>query len=386
MQNEIACSIYRGGTSKALFLDEASLPPPGEERDRILIALIGGPDPKQIDGLGGAAVVTSKAAIIKRSERPGVDVDYTFAQVVLGKNAVDYKANCGNISSAVGPYAIESGLVAARDGATEVVIHNTNTDKLIVAVMETPGGELTYEGDFTISGVERPGSRIELQFLRPGGAATGRLLPTGSPVDRLDVPGLGPVGVSVVDSSNLFIFVRAGELGLKGNELPDELDPDDEARERLEAIRGMVAERLGYVDDFRKAFDLTPAVPKVAVVSGPSDYRTTSGECVAASDMDLHVYMMSMKKMHKSFAMTGGMCVAAAAAVPGTVVHGLVSANARFDPARIVLAHPGGVMDVGVNAAETGAGVEIVSTSGFRTARLLMRGTAYYPPCASRDA
>lgn len=361
------------------MLDEMSLPPPGEARDRILIALIGGPDPKQIDGLGGAAVVTSKVAIIKRSARPGVDVDYTFAQVVLGKNAVDYKANCGNISSAVGPYAIDSGLIPACDGVTRVVIHNTNTGKDIAALVETPGRKVTYEGDFSISGVQRPGSKIELQFLRPGGAATGKTLPTDNVVDTLEVPDLGAVEVSVVDVSNLFIFVRAADLGLRGNELPEELDANETACARLETIRGMVAERLGYVDDYRKAFDVTPAVPKVAVVAGPSDYKTTSGVEVAAADMDVHVYMMSMRKMHKNFAMTGGMCVAAATAIPGTVVHRLVADSPRFDAAQITLAHPGGTMDVGVCVSTADGGVEIESTSGFRTARLLVRGAAYYP-------
>ena len=379
MQREIPCSIYRGGTSRALILNEALLPPPGEARDRILIALVGGPDPKQIDGLGGGAVVTSKVALIKQSELPGIDVDYTFAQVVVGKNMVDYKANCGNISSAVGPYAIDSELVPAQDGVTRVVIRNTNTNKDIVALVETPGQKVTYEGDFSISGVQGAGSKIELQFLQPGGAATGSLLPTGNALDRLKVPGLGEVDVSVIDASNLFVFVRAADLGLRGNELPEELDINAAVCVQLETIRGMIAERLGYVDDYRDAFEKTPSVPKVAVVSAPSDYRTTSGAAISAEEMNLHVYMMSMKKMHKTFAMTGGMCVAAGTAIPGTVVHDVVSGNTRFNPAQITLAHPGGMMDVGVSACVyTGGEVEIQSTSGFRTARLLMKGAAYY--------
>lgn len=379
MQKAINCSIYRGGTSRALMLDEALLPPPGEARDRILIALIGGPDPKQIDGLGGAAVVSSKVAIIRKSNLPGIDIDYTFAQVVVGKNMVDYKANCGNISSAVGPYAIESGLVPAQDDITRVVIHNTNTRKDIVALVETPGCKVSYDGDFSISGVQGTGSKIELQFLKPGGSATGSTLPTGNARDQLKIPGLGDIDVSVVDASNLFIFVRADSLGLRGNELPDELDANTDACTQLETIRGMIAERLGYVEDYRDAFDKTPSVPKVAVVSTPSDFKTTSGAEVAAKDMDLHVYMMSMKKMHKTFALTGGMCVAAASVIPDTVVSDIVAESPRFNPKQITLAHPGGTMDVGVEAiAYVNGTVEVDSTSGFRTARFIMEGKAYY--------
>ena len=379
MQHEIGCCIYRGGTSRALILDENKLPPPGEERDRILIALIGGPDPKQIDGLGGAAVVSSKVALIKKSALSGIDIDYTFAQVVVGKNLVDYKANCGNISSAVGPYAIDSGLVPAEDGVTRVVIRNTNTNKNIVSLVETPGRMVTYDGDFSISGVQGTGSKIELQFLSPGGAATGSLLPTGNARDRITVAGLGDVDISVVDASNLFIFVKAEDLGLRGNELPDEMDTNANACIWLETIRGIIAQRLGYVDDYQEAFDKTPSVPKIAIVSAPSTYTTASGVTVAAEDMDLHVFMMSMKKTHKTFAMTGGMCVAAASVIPGTVVSEIAQQSDRFNPKQITLAHPGGIMDVGVDAATLADGsMDVLSTSGFRTARFLMKGTAFY--------
>ena len=372
MQKAIPCSIYRGGTSKALILAEEVLPPAGEERDKILVSLIGGPDPKQIDGLGGATVPTSKVAIIKKSSRPGIDIDYTFAQVVLGTNQVDYKANCGNISSAVGPYSIENKLVEAKDGITKVAIYNTNTDKTIVAVVETPGKKVSYEGDFAISGVNGTGSKIELQFLDPGGAATGKILPTGSACETLKVPRLGDINVSVVDASNLFIFVEAKSVGLRGNEKVDEIDGNSTVCEHLETIRGMIAEKLGYVDDYKKAFEVTPAVPKIAVVSGSPDGNN------AMEKVDIYVRMMSMKKTHKTFAMTGGMCVSAASVIPGTVVNAIALQNKSFKPAQITLSHPGGLMDVGVTVDGEKENLKVLSTSGFRTAKFLMQGTAYH--------
>lgn len=379
MLKEIKCSFFRGGTSKALFIDETLLPPEGTHRDQILVKLIGSPDPKQIDGLGGGTVVTSKVAIIRKSQFPGIDVDYTFAQVVVGKNTVDYKANCGNISSAVGPYAVESGLVKAENGITVVKIHNVNTGKDIFAKVETPGGKVTYEGDFAISGVMGTGSKIELQFQNPGGAATGKLLPTGSPCDILKIPGLGKVKVSVVDSSNLFVFVDAESVGLIGNESPEVLDANDQAREYLEIIRGFVAQQLDYVEDYTKSFEKTPSVPKIAIISKASAYTAVEGKVFKENDMDIHVRMMSMKKTHKTFAMTGGMCLAAAAAIPGTIVQDIVADNSHFNPYRIKIAHPSGLMDVGVESETDKDGdITIRSTSGFRTARLLMKGTAYY--------
>jgi 2-methylaconitate cis-trans-isomerase PrpF len=376
---EIKCSFFRGGTSKALFIDEALLPPEGAQRDQILIKLIGSPDPKQIDGMGGGTTVTSKIAIIRKSQLPGIDVDYTFAQVVVGKNMVDYKANCGNISSAVGPYSIECGLVEAKDGLTVVRIHNVNTDKDIFSKVETPGGKVTYEGDFAISGVAGTGSKIELKFQNPGGAATGNVLPTGSPCDILEITGLGKVEVSVVDSSNLFVFVNAESVGLYGNESPEVLDANEQAREYLEIIRGIVAQKLGYVGDYTESFEKTPSVPKIAIVAKASAYTSVEGKALKETDMNIHVRMMSLKKTHKTFAMTGGMCLAAATVIPGTIVQKIVAENPHFDPSQIKIAHPSGLMDVGVECeTDKNGDVIIRSTSGFRTARLLMKGTAYY--------
>jgi len=379
MQKSIPCYIYRGGTSRGLILDETLLPPAGLERDAVLISLIGGPDPKQIDGLGGGVIVTSKVALIKLSEQPGIDIDYTFAQVVVGKNAVDYKANCGNISSAIGPYAIESGLIQAQKGTTKVVIRNTNTQKDIISVVPTPEGQVITNGDYVISGIQRTGAKIEMQFLDPAGAATGNLLPTGNPTDYVSVDGLGEVPVSVVDASNLFLFVRSEDVGLRGNELPEELDKNTELCEKLEEIRATFAERFGYVKDKRKAFELSPTVPKIAIIAPPSDYTTTNGDVISAKEMDIHIFMLTMKKMHKTFAMTGGMCAAAAAAVPGTVVNDIILRSQKVIPAQLALANPGGIMDVGVIFETNATGeVKICSTSGFRTARLLMKGEAFY--------
>ena len=215
-------SILRGGTSKGVYILETDLPEDRAEWEPLLLRLMGSPDKKQIDGLGGSQSVTSKVAIIKRSARPDADVDYTFAQVSVDKPLVSYKGNCGNISSGVGPFAIEKGLVAPAGDVTSVRIYNTNTDKLIVADVRTPHGTVAYEGDFAIAGVPGEASPIRLKFVNPAGTLGKGLLPTGSAVDVLEVPGFGKVEASIVDAANPLVFVRAEDLGLNGRELPDE--------------------------------------------------------------------------------------------------------------------------------------------------------------------
>ena len=343
MQNEMSCYVFRGGTSKALFLEESLLPLPGRERDSLLIKLIGGPDPKQIDGIGGGVTQTSKAALIKKSSRPDIDVDYTFAQIVVGADKVDYQANCGNISSAVGPYAIEAGLVEAREGETTVRIFNVNTGRVIHSTVSTPLRKVSYEGDFAISGVAGTGSEIELRFLDPQGAATGRLLPTGNAVDMLNVPGFGTVEVSVVDASNLFVFVDSGQFGINGCELPEELDAKPGLYDLLESVRGLVAEKLGYVKDWKNALVESPAVPKLIAVSKPQAYTTSDGSAIAAEDADIQARMMTMKKTHKTIALTGALCIGAAAIVEGSVVNRIV---AGFDGDMLRIANPGGIISV----------------------------------------
>lgn len=367
-------TIMRGGTSKGVYILEEDLPKDHEKWDAMLLRMMGSPDKKQIDGLGGSQSVTSKVAVVSRSARPDADVDYTFAQVSVDKPLVSYKGNCGNISSGVGPFAIEKGLVEAKEGMTTVRIYNTNTDKIIAADVPTAEGKVVYDGDFRIAGVPGTAAPIRLKFVNPSGTLGRGLLPTGNAVDTLEIPGFGPVQVSIIDAANPLVFVKAKDLGLTGRELPDELNGDARALELLEKVRGMAAVRLGLTDDCAKASWETPAIPKMTFVSEAEDYLAADGRIVKKENADLLSRMMSMQKAHPSYAMTGAMCTAAAAVVPGSIVHQTLSAGA--DTKLIRIGHPGGILECGVDYEENGAVPVIEDTFGFRTANLLLEGNA----------
>ena len=371
---KLPVTIMRGGTSKGVYILQSDLPENKDEWEPILLRLMGSPDKKQIDGLGGSQSVTSKVAILQKSDRPDADVDYTFAQVSVDKPLVSYKGNCGNISSGVGPFAIEKGLVETKDGMTNVRIFNTNTQKIIISEVQTPGGKVEYSGDFYIAGVPGTASPIKLKFVEPAGTLGKGLLPTGNAVDTLDVPGFGTVQVSIVDAANPLVFVRAKDLGLRGDELPDELDADHAKLDLLEKVRGMAAVKLGLIDDYtRSAWD-TPGIPKMTFVSESGDYTAVNGKEIKKNDIDLLSRMMSMQKTHPSYAMTGAMCTAAAAVIPGSIVWQVLSADT--DTQFIRIGHPGGVLECGVDYRENGAVPVIDDTFGFRTANLLLEGTA----------
>ena len=371
---KLPVTILRGGTNKGVYILQADLPEDKAEWEPILLRLMGSPDRKQIDGLGGSQSVTSKVAIIQRSTRPDADVDYTFAQVSVDKPLVSYKGNCGNISSGVGPFAIEKGLVEAKDGMTPVRIYNTNTDKIIEAEVMTPGGQVAYEGDFYIAGVPGTASPVKLKFVEPAGTLGHGLLPTGNAVDVLDVPGFGPVEVSIVDAANPLVFARAKDLGLTGKELPSALDADEAKLDLLEKVRGLAAVKLGLISDYtRSAWD-TPGIPKMTFVAEADDYVTPDGKEIKKDQIDLLSHMMSMQKTHPSYAMTGAMCTAAAAVVPGSIVQQVLPKD--VDTQFIRIGHPAGVLECGVDYKENGACPDIDDTFGFRTANLLMEGVA----------
>lgn len=371
---KLPITIMRGGTSKGVYILESELPVNRDEWEPLLLRLMGSPDKKQIDGLGGSQSVTSKVAIIKKSDRADADVDYTFAQVSVDKPLVSYKGNCGNISSGVGPFAIEKGLVEPKGSLTSVRIYNTNTDKLIIADVQTPSGAVEYEGDFAIAGVPGTAAPVKLKFVEPAGTLGHGLLPTGNAVDTLDVPNFGPVQVSIIDAANPLVFVRAKDLGLTGKELPDELNADAAKLDLLETVRGLAAVKLGLIEDYtRSAWD-TPGIPKMTFVAEAEDYVTPDGKEIKKCDIDLLSRMMSMQKAHPSYAMTGAMCTAAAAVVPGSIVQQVLSEN--VDTQYIRIGHAGGVLECGVDYRENDAIPEIDDTFGFRTANLLLEGTA----------
>lgn len=374
-KNRIPCMIMRGGTSKGVFFLENDLPADPELRDQVLLKVMGSPDPKQINGLGGATSVTSKVAIVSVSQRPDADIDYLFAQVSVDKPVVSYKGNCGNILSAVGPFAAERGLVKIQEPVTRVRIHNVNTDKIIEAEFAAEKGSVKYDGDYAIAGVKGTASPIKLKFLEPAGTISDRLLPTGNLVDKLDVPGVGTIQASIVDAANPLVFVKAADLGLKGTELPGELEAIPGLLDRLERIRGVAAVKTGLITNYETSAWECPGLPKMTLVAAPADYRTTDGVEVKKEQIDILVRMMSMQKPHPAMAMTGVMCTAAAAVLEGSVVWQAM--DQKPDPQCIRMGHPSGIAEGGVCCEMNQGQPHVAYTWGFRTANLLLEGNVF---------
>jgi 2-methylaconitate cis-trans-isomerase PrpF len=379
VQLKIPAVFMRGGTSRAIFFRDADLPSDQATRDRIILAAMGSPDGygRQLDGMGGGISSLSKVAIIGPPSRPDADVDYTFGQVSVADALVDYKGNCGNISSAVGPYAIDEEIVSApRSGTATVRIHNANTRKIIVARVPVQNGQAAVEGDFVLQGVSGTGAKIALEFQDPGGAVTGKLLPTGQPKEMLEVSGEGVFTVSIVDATNPMVFVRAADLGLLGTEHPEVIDRNGELAARLERIRATAAVRVGLAPDVESATRKSQAVPKIAMVASPRPYTDLSGNPVPAEATDICARVISMGKAHRAFALTAAMCLAVAARIPGTAVHEAVGPAAAANPsADIRLGHPSGVLPIAAMVRE-GVAEQVVV---YRTARRLMEGFVRVP-------
>ncbi|HEY3067935.1 MAG TPA: PrpF domain-containing protein [Methylomirabilota bacterium] len=354
----------RGGTSRALFFHEEDLPRAGVTRDRILLAALGSPDPygRQLDGLGGGISSLSKACIIGKPTHADADVDYTFAQVDVKSAVVDYAGNCGNCSSAVGPFAIDEGLVTAAAPETVVRVHNTNTRKIIVAHVPVRDGEAAVDGDFELAGVPGRGARIALDFLDPGGAGTGRLLPTDAPRELVD-----GVTASLVDATNPIVFVRARDLGLTGTETPAAIDGDRALMARLETFRVEAAKRMGIPG--------SAAVPKIALVAPPAPFVAGDGRRFDAADVDVLGRVISMENCHRAFALTAAMCLAVAARIEGTVVHECVASRAGD----VRLGHPSGVLPVAAAVSARAGEPWAERVTVYRTARRLMEGFVRVP-------
>jgi 2-methylaconitate cis-trans-isomerase PrpF len=367
------CTIMRGGTSKGIFLLDKDLPGDSVLRDRIILAIFGSPDIRQIDGLGGADSLTSKLAIISPAREQDRDINYTFGAVGIDKPFVDYSANCGNISSAVGPYAVDKGLVKAVEPFTIVRIYNTNTQKMIHATLPVKRGKFDPEGDYAIDGSPGTGARIELSFMDPGGATTGRLFPTGNVVDELTLESGETYAATIVDAGNPTAFVPAEQLNLRGDELPAEFDKDTSARATLEAIRKKVGERMGI--------PVSESIPKIAFIASARDFRTVKGETIGKGSVSLLARVMAMGKMHKTFAITAGIPAAIGAVIPGSVVNLMVADSSPSSAEKtVVIGHPSGMMDVKVDAKFGEEGPRIVSCTIGRTARRIMDGRVYVSP------
>jgi 2-methylaconitate cis-trans-isomerase PrpF len=377
-QATVRCVLARGGTSKGLYFREEDLPAPGAERDALLLRLMGSPDVLQIDGLGGSRPITSKVAIIAPSPRPEADVDYTFAQVGIDEALVSYAGNCGNISSGVGPFAIDEGMVQARDGVIEIRIWNTNTQVLITASVPVRGGKAAVLGDCEIPGVPGTGAEIVMNWAGAVGATTGRLLPADAAVTEFRMESGSVVHGTLCDVGNPVLWVPAGEVGLTGSELSEAINEDPELIARLRELRGKAAVATGFCDDWRTAERDSPGTPLLGMVAAPADYTTLNGAVVKAGEMDLRVRLMFMNRLHESIAGTASMSLAAASRVPGSAVEAVTAGR---EPGTLAIGHPSGVMAVRVRARETDLpdGMAFDELGMSRTARRLMECCAFYP-------
>ncbi len=366
-QVSIRCVLMRGGTSKAVFLRARDLPSDPLRRDALILSLFGSPDPRQIDGLGGADILTSKLAIIGPPTRPDADLDYTFGQVSIREPVVDYDINCGNISAAVGVYAVEEGLVHVREPVTPVRVHNTNTGKVFVAYVPISDGSPAVEGECVVEGVPGSGAEIVLDFTGTVGAATGSLLPTGRPRDLLPVPALGrSMEATILDVANLCVFVAAEDVGMTGAEGPAEFTPAQ--LQALVAVKEAAARLVGLSPD--------GLVPLPVAVAPPASYRTIAGETVAADRVHLLARMAGGRPpvLHKAYPGTAAACTAVAVMMQGTVP-AAVARPVAADGA-VVIGHPSGTM---LARARVRQGAEwVVEQAAYsRTARRLMEGYAF---------
>lgn len=379
MQKRIPTVLMRGGTSKGLFFHDNHLPADTETRDRVILAAFGSPDPnrRQIDGVGGGVSTTSKVAIISVSEVPEYDVVYNFGQVSLDRPIVDYKSNCGNISSAVGPFAVDEGLVKALEPVTRVRIYQKNTNKLITADVPVKNGQFDETGNYSIAGVPGTHSRIALGFSDPGGALTDKLFPSGNRRDSVEIPIHGSVSITIIDAANPVVLVQAEEVGLTGIEI-DEVDSTEEIKKSLEAIRCKAAVMIGLCATEEEATQRSQTVPKIAFVASPRPYTTTGGQQVNVEDIDITGRIMSMGTLHRSYAVSGGIATAGAATIPGTVAYDLVSETARRNDL-LRIGHPGGVIDI--KAVIDSVGDDCIYREAVigRTARRIMEGYVMVP-------
>jgi probable AcnD-accessory protein PrpF len=388
-QTRIPATYMRGGTSKGVFFRLQDLPPSAQQagaaRDKLLMRVIGSPDPygKQIDGMGGATSSTSKTVIVSRSARSDHDVDYLFGQVAIDQAFVDWSGNCGNLSAAVGPFAIAGGLVDAarvpRDGTAVVRIWQANIGKTIVAHVPMTNGEVQETGDFELDGVTFPAAEVALEFMDPAadeGEGGGSMFPTGNVVDELDVPGIGKLRATLINAGIPTIFVDAGSIGYTGTELQDAINGDAKALAMFETLRAHGALRMGLIQQLVEA-RTRQHTPKIAFVARPADYVASSGRLVAAKEVDLLVRAMSMGKLHHAMMGTAAVAIGTAAAVPGTLVN--LAAGGGEARTAVRFGHPSGTLRVGAEARLVDGQWQVAKALMSRSARVLMEGNVLIP-------
>ena len=387
-QIKIAATYMRGGTSKGVFFRLQDLPQaaqmPGAARDALLLRVIGSPDAygKQIDGMGGATSSTSKAVILSPSSREGHDVDYMFGQIAIDKAFVDWSGNCGNLSAAVGSFAIGSGMVdparVPQDGVCTVRIWQSNIGKTIIAHVPVSAGQVQETGEFWLDGVTFPAAEVQLEFLDPAAeeeGASGSMFPTGNLVDELEVPGVGVLRATMINAGIPTIFIEARAIGYTGAELQEAINADEKALAMFETIRAHGAVRMGLIAHVAEA-SKRQHTPKVAFVSGPSDYVSSSGKAIAATEIDLQVRALSMGKLHHAMMGTAAVAIGTAAAIPGTLVNLAAGGGERT---AVRFGHPSGTLRVGAEATYDGAEWRVKKAIMSRSARVLMEGWVRVP-------
>ncbi|MCO7609254.1 MULTISPECIES: 2-methylaconitate cis-trans isomerase PrpF [Pseudomonas chlororaphis group] len=387
-QIKIPATYMRGGTSKGVFFNLQDLPEaaqlPGAARDALLLRVIGSPDPydKQIDGMGGATSSTSKTVILSKSIKADHDVDYLFGQVAIDKAFVDWSGNCGNLSAAVGSFAISSGLVdparIPQNGVAVVRIWQANIGKSIIAHVPITNGEVQETGDFELDGVTFPAAEVQLEFLDPAAeeeGAGGSMFPTGNLVDDLEVPGVGTFKATLINAGIPTIFINAADIGYRGTELQGDINGDPKALAMFESIRAHGALRMGLIQHLDQAAQ-RQHTPKVAFVAPPADYQASSGKAIKAGDVDLLVRALSMGKLHHAMMGTAAVAIGTAAAIPGTLVNLAAGGGAR---SAVRFGHPSGTLRVGAEATQNGADWTVVKAIMSRSARVLMEGWVRVP-------
>ncbi|MDC5853933.1 2-methylaconitate cis-trans isomerase PrpF [Vibrio europaeus] len=383
-QMKVPATYMRGGTSKGVFFSLEDLPKqaqtPGEARDKLLLRVIGSPDPyaKQIDGMGGATSSTSKTVIVSKSDKPDHDVDYLFGQVSIDKPFVDWSGNCGNLSAAVGPFAIHAGLVdedrIPTNGMVAVRVWQANISKTIVAHVPIVGGQVQETGDFELDGVTFPAAEIQVDFMHPADGE-GSMFPTGNVTDELEVPYVGTFEVTMINAGIPTIFLDAEALRYQGTELQDDINNDEAALQRFETIRAYGALKMGLIDSLQEA-EARQHTPKIAIVASPKSYLSSSGKPVEAYEVDVLVRALSMGKLHHAMMGTAAVAIASASCVPGTIVN---RAAGGGEMESVTFGHPSGTLKVGAAATLDEQGLVVEKAVMSRSARIIMEGFVRVP-------
>ncbi len=388
-QIKLPATYIRGGTSKGMFFNKQDLPTgaqePGPLLDKILLRVIGSPDPygKHTDGMGGATSSTSKTVIVSKSDQPGHDVDYLFGQVSIDKPFVDWSGNCGNLSAAVGAYAVANGMIDAEripeNGIVEVKIWQVNIGKTIINHVPIQDGQVQELGDFELDGVTFPAAEVGVDFVDPADSEGGSMFPTGNLVDDLTVPGVGTVKATMINAGIPTIFVNASEINYTGSELQDDINGDAKALEMFELLRAYGAKQMGLIEDLQEA-ETRQHTPKIAFVAPAKTYTASSGKAVSESDVDLLVRALSMGKLHHAMMGTAAVAIGTAAVIPGTLVNLAAGGGERQS---VVFGHPSGTLKVGAEAVEQNGDWQVKQVSMSRSARVLMEGFIRIPDVLS---